>query len=188
LNPLIWVGSLFALDSTIDHFHLSDRALFGGFAIGDAYTAAFVRRFQGLVYGLAIKLLNDRGLAEEVAQEAFVRTRKHAATYDPERTTVGTWLLRITRNLAIDALGHRRPVALDPEMVPAHPPGPAVTVEDATVIPDLTARTGAALIRLPSGPSQGRLAGRLLRPHRPTGRRVRGLPSRGERRSTYGPL
>ena len=119
-----------------------DHVLLGGFAIGDANTGpAFVRRFQGRVYGMAINLLGDRGLAEEVAQEAFVRAWKHAATYDPERASVATWLLRITRNLAIDALRRRRPVALDPEMVAAlTPAGPAITVEDATVTSDLAAQ------------------------------------------------
>jgi RNA polymerase sigma-70 factor (ECF subfamily) len=125
--------------------------LLGGFAIGDTDTsAAFVRRFQGRVYGMALNLLGDRGLAEEVAQEAFARAWKHAAAYDPERASVATWLLRITHNLAIDALRRRRPVALDPQMVAAlTPAGPAITVEDATVTSDLTAKARAALTRLP---------------------------------------
>jgi RNA polymerase sigma factor (sigma-70 family) len=129
----------------------SDRVLLGGFANGDADTgAAFVRQFQGRVYGMAINILGDRGLAEEVAQEALVRAWKHAATYDPERASVATWLLRITRNVAIDTLRRRRPVALNPDMVAAlTPAGPATTVEDATVTSDLTARARAALSRLP---------------------------------------
>ncbi len=132
---------------------IPEQALLDGFAAGDAHTGpAFVRRFQGRVYGVAIRLLGDRGLAEEVAQEAFVRAWKHAATYDPERASVATWLLRITRNLAIDALRRRRPVALDPEMVAALvPAGPATAVEDATVTSELAARARAALTRLPPG-------------------------------------
>ncbi len=130
---------------------VSDHVLLGGFAIGDTNTsAAFVRRFQGRVYGMAINLLGDRGRAEDVAQEAFVRAWKHAATYDPRRASVATWLLGITRNLAIDALRRRRPVALDPQMVAAlTPAGLAITVEDATVTSDLTAKVRAALTRLP---------------------------------------
>jgi RNA polymerase sigma factor (sigma-70 family) len=130
-----------------------DHVLLGGFAVGDAHTgAAFVRRFEGPVYGMAVNMLGDRGLAEEVAQEAFVRAWRHAATYDPERASVATWLLRITHNLAVDALRRRRPVALGPEMVAAlTPPGPATTVEDATVTSDLAARARAALTRLPPG-------------------------------------
>lgn len=127
-----------------------------GFASGDANAGgAFVRRFQGRVYGMAITLLGDRRLAEDVAQEVFVRAWRHAATYDPERGSVATWLLRITRNLAIDALRRRRPQALDREMVAAlTPASPASTVEDATVTSDLTVQLRAALTRLPPGQSK----------------------------------
>ena len=91
-------------------------------------------------------------LAEEVAQEAFVRAWRYADAYDPQRASVTTWLLRITRNLAIDALRRRRPVALGPETVTAlTPPGPATVVEDATVTSELAAQARAALTRLAPG-------------------------------------
>ena len=132
---------------------VSDHVLLGGFAIGNADTGtAFVRRFQGRVYGMAVNMLGDRGLAEEVAQEAFVRAWRYADAYDPERASVATWLLRITRNLAIDALRRRRPAALGPERVAAlTPPGPVTAVEDATVASELSAQAQAALSRLPPG-------------------------------------
>jgi RNA polymerase sigma factor (sigma-70 family) len=141
------------LPSTIRADDVSDHALLGDFAMGDTNAgAAFVRRFQGRVYGMAINLLGDRGLAEDVAQEAFVRAWRHAATYDPERGSVAAWLLRITRNLAIDSLRRRWPQALDREMVAALTPASAAsTVEDATVTSDMTAQTRAALTRLPPG-------------------------------------
>ncbi len=141
------------MPSPVETGGVADHVLLNGFAIGDAHTgAAFVRRFQGRVYGMAINLLGDQGLAEEVAQEAFVRAWEHAATYDPGRASVATWLLRITHNLAIDALRRRRPVALGPEAVAAlTPAGPATTVEDATVTSDLAAQARAALTRLPPG-------------------------------------
>lgn len=131
---------------------VSDHILLGGFALGDTNTGeAFVRRFQGRVYGVAIALLGDAGLAEDVAQEAFVRAWKHAAAYDPERDIVSTWLLRITRNLAIDTLRRRRPPPLDPDVVAALiPASPAPSVEDAAVTSDLAAQTRAAVARLPA--------------------------------------
>src|SRR5690349_2083588 len=83
----------------------SDEALVAGLALGDADAAlAFVRRFQRRVYGCALAIVGDRGRAEDVAQEAFVRAWKHAAIFDPRRASVATWLLTITRNLAIDAV------------------------------------------------------------------------------------
>jgi RNA polymerase sigma factor (sigma-70 family) len=94
----------------------SDEALLAGLAAGDAdAAAAFVRRFQGRVYGLAVTILGDRGAAEDVSQEAFVRAWRHATTYDPRRGAVSTWLLTIARNLAIDRarLNTSRPVEPD---------------------------------------------------------------------------
>ncbi len=80
-----------------------DEALLAGFGSDDPEAAAeFVRRFQRRVYGLALSVLGDDGRAAEVAQEAFVRAWRHAATFDARRGSVSAWLLAITRNLAID--------------------------------------------------------------------------------------
>ena len=54
-----------------------------------------------------------------MAQEAFTRAWRHAATYDALRGTVPTWLLTITRNLAIDALRLRRSIPVDPATLAA---------------------------------------------------------------------
>jgi DNA-directed RNA polymerase specialized sigma24 family protein len=52
----------------------SDEALLAGLASGDPdEAAAFVRRFQSRVYGLALTMLRDPDRAEEAAQETFVR-------------------------------------------------------------------------------------------------------------------
>jgi RNA polymerase sigma factor (sigma-70 family) len=145
------LGAATATPSPVGADGVSDHVLLDGFAEGNAHTGpAFVRRFQGRVYGMAINMLGDQGLAEDVAQEAFVRAWEHAATYDPQRASVATWLLRITHNLAIDAVRRRRPLAIGPETVAAFtPPGPATAVEDATVTSELVARARAALNRLP---------------------------------------
>lgn len=97
---------------------LSDEKLLAGFASGDPEQgAAFVRRYQARVYGLAVHLLRDPDAAEEVAQEAFIRAWRHAASYDGSRGQVATWLLTITRNLCRDALRSRRGDAVDPELI-----------------------------------------------------------------------
>lgn len=65
---------------------LSDESLLTGMAAGDAETAAvFVRRYQARVYGLAYALVGSSAIAEEVAQEAFLRAWRHAGAYDPAR-------------------------------------------------------------------------------------------------------
>jgi RNA polymerase sigma-70 factor (ECF subfamily) len=52
-----------------------------------------------------------------VAQEAFVRAWRHGMAYDPRRGSVPTWLLTITRNLAIDAARLRRAHPIDPDTI-----------------------------------------------------------------------
>jgi RNA polymerase sigma-70 factor (ECF subfamily) len=94
-------------------FSLADRApdaaLVSALAVNDESAAvAFVRRFQGPVFGLAASITRDRTLAEDIAQEAFLRAWRAAGSYDARRGSVLTWLLTITRNLAIDAIRARR--------------------------------------------------------------------------------
>lgn len=94
-------------------FSLADRAndaaLLRALAVGDdAAAVAFVRRFQGPVFGLAVSITRDRALAEDIAQEAFLRAWRAAPNFDPSRGSALTWLLTITRNLAIDAIRARR--------------------------------------------------------------------------------
>jgi hypothetical protein len=84
------VGPKLTMPSPIRADGVSDHDLLDGFAIGDVKVgAAFVRRFQARVYGMALNLLGDRGLAEDVAQEAFVRAWRQAATY---HLAVVSWL------------------------------------------------------------------------------------------------
>jgi RNA polymerase sigma-70 factor (ECF subfamily) len=98
----------------------SDDTLLASFALGDADAAAmFIRRYQGRVYGLARSMVGDASLAEDVAQEAFLRAWRHAPAYDSRRGSVHTWLLVITRNLAIDAMRMRRAQPVDPEVLNA---------------------------------------------------------------------
>jgi len=86
-----------------------DAALLAGLALDDpAVSAAFVRRFQGAVFGLAVSITHDATLAQDVAQEVFVRVWHAAGSYDVRRASVLTWILTITRNAAIDAIRARR--------------------------------------------------------------------------------
>jgi RNA polymerase sigma factor (sigma-70 family) len=96
----------------------SDEALLAGLAAGDRdASAAFVRRFQRRVYGLARTIVGDAGTAEDVSQEAFVRAWRYAASYDARRGSVLTWLLTIARNVAVDRLRLRQPEPLDPDVL-----------------------------------------------------------------------
>ena len=88
---------------------LSDDALLAGFAVGDPDASLeFVRRFQRRVFGLALRIVGEIGLAQDVAQQAFEKAWRYGDTYDPLRASVATWLLTITRNVAIDETRRRR--------------------------------------------------------------------------------
>jgi RNA polymerase sigma-70 factor (ECF subfamily) len=94
----------------------ADDALVAGMAAGDGEAArALVRRHQRRVVGLAVTIVGDPDAAEDVAQEAFTRVWRHAANYDPLKASVLTWLLTITRNLAIDSARLRRAIVVDPD-------------------------------------------------------------------------
>ncbi|HEX3623402.1 MAG TPA: sigma-70 family RNA polymerase sigma factor [Acidimicrobiales bacterium] len=131
----------------------SDDTLLASFAVGDADAAAiFIRRYQGRVYGLAKSMVGDASLAEDVAQEAFVRAWRHAPAYDARRGSVHTWLLVITRNLAIDAMRMRRAQPVDPEVLSALEleAGPEGSPEYAADINDQMRDVRAALAELPA--------------------------------------
>lgn len=64
---------------------------------------------------MAVSIVRDPDLAEDVAQEVFLRVWKAAATYDIRRASVLTWILTITRNAAIDAARTRRPLPVQDE-------------------------------------------------------------------------
>lgn len=98
------------------HADAADDALVAGLVVDDPDAAtAFVRRFQARVYGLAVSITRDPALADDVAQEAFVRAWRAAPTFDRARGSVAGWLLTITRNLAIDAVRARRADPTDQE-------------------------------------------------------------------------
>lgn len=83
-------------------------------AVGDQN--AFSRLYEHTaprLYGVCLRLLRQRELAEEVLQEVYVRIWHQAPEYTPERGTVMTWMATIARYRAIDTLRRhaRRPEA-----------------------------------------------------------------------------
>lgn len=121
----------------------SDEALLAAMGLGErAAASAFVHRFQARAYGLALSIIGDPGLAEDAAQEALTRAWRNAAAYDPRRGSVATWLLTITRNLAIDTLRMHRATPMDPGTmagweVVSEEPGPAQAAERTETIRDV---------------------------------------------------
>lgn len=129
----------------------SDEALLAGLGTGDRGAAlAFVRRYQRRVYGLALTIVADEGRAEDVSQEAFVRAWRSAGAYDARRGSVTTWLLTITRNLAIDSLRveRARPADSTP-VIDLTIAAPDPIPDDVVGQSDEVARVAEAVARLP---------------------------------------
>jgi RNA polymerase sigma-70 factor (ECF subfamily) len=82
-----------------------DIALFERIAARDANAVGeLYDRHSRLLYGLILRVLRDRGDAEEVLQEVFVGVWNRVATYNPVLGSPVGWLVGIARNRAIDRL------------------------------------------------------------------------------------
>jgi RNA polymerase sigma factor (sigma-70 family) len=56
------------------------------------------------LFGVCLRILNDRSEAEDLLQDVYVTVWRKAASFDPGRASPITWLVAIARNRAIDRL------------------------------------------------------------------------------------
>jgi RNA polymerase sigma-70 factor (ECF subfamily) len=80
--------------------------------------AMFYDRTSPLVFGLVLKILNNREAAEEVTLDVYTQVWRQAHTYDQTRGAPGAWLMTLARTRAIDrfrasAVEHGRIESLD---------------------------------------------------------------------------
>ena len=93
--------------------------------------AEFYDASSAKVFGLVMKILADRTVAEEVTMDVYTQVWRRASTYDTERGTPGSWLMMLAKTRAIDRfrssyLERGRQVPLDQA---AEVPGDAATPE-----------------------------------------------------------
>ena len=72
----------------------------------EAAIARLYDRYCRTVFGVGLKMLGDRTLAEELTQEVFLKVWRSSSTFDPARGSFSTWLFRVTRSAALDL--HRK--------------------------------------------------------------------------------
>lgn len=130
------------LEEMLTRVSLADRRAF----------AALYAATSAKLYGICLRILQDRGLAEDALQEVYVKIWRRADAYQPGRVRPMTWLITIARNHAIDLLRKRRRAASDSgngddsrlERLETRAPGPAETL----LRKDETARIAACLEEL----------------------------------------
>jgi RNA polymerase sigma factor (sigma-70 family) len=107
-----------------------DRGVRERFVQGDPEALeALFRQFEREVFGWILRIVRDRGAAEDALVETFWRAWRGRARFDPERS-VGAWLRRIATNAAIDQLALQRRAGLPAAAVGPVPPPPSDDVED----------------------------------------------------------
>lgn len=98
---------------------------------GDERAASeLVSRFQRPVFSLVCRMVRDRELAEDLAQEAFVRAFDNLDKYDPSYK-FSSWLFKISHNLTID---HLRKSELDTVSIHGAPDATSEEEREATAV------------------------------------------------------
>jgi RNA polymerase sigma-70 factor (ECF subfamily) len=98
-----------------DFGHLSDEALVALVGRGDEEALGeLYDRFSRIAYGLALRILRDRALAEDAVQEAFLAIWRSAASFAPERSKPSTWVLTLVHRRAVDLVRREQRRRADP--------------------------------------------------------------------------
>jgi len=130
--------------------------LFAAAAGSEPALAALYDATHRKVYGMSLRILGDRALAEEAVVDVYTQVWRHASRFDEGRGTGLSWILTLARSRAIDLKRHRASrtrveVGLElaaPRACPA--PGPEVAA-----LAEARARTvRRALERLPAAQRQ----------------------------------
>jgi RNA polymerase sigma factor (sigma-70 family) len=156
--------------------HLSDEAVVALVARSDEDALAeLYDRFGRTAYGLALRVLRDRALAEDAVQEAFFVAWRTADTFMPERARASTWLLTLVHRRAVDLVRREQYRRAEPIEVVGEQAGGGAA-DEAVWLRYERERVQAALRQLPDqqrealelayygGFSQSELAERLGQP------------------------
>ncbi len=106
-------------------------------------------RYAGFVYGLAVRTLADRQIAEDITQEVFVYLWEHPERIDPGRGTLRGFLGTLTHRRAVDTV-RREEARRRREARVARETGEVPDVAAAVLRADTTGRVRTALEVLPA--------------------------------------
>ncbi len=110
-------------DTTTEYAALSDEELLDASLVDLGAFGELIRRHQDFVYGAALRIVRNPVIAQDIAQEAFVRAHRGVPGFR-HQAQVRSWLYRISTNLALNAVQRRRefPTEVLPDRPSPHDP------------------------------------------------------------------
>jgi RNA polymerase sigma-70 factor (ECF subfamily) len=78
----------------------------------EAFSAVY-RATSRKLWGIILRILPRRDVAEDVLQDVYVKIWERAESFDPAKASPITWMASIARNRAIDEIRRRRPVSIE---------------------------------------------------------------------------
>lgn len=93
--------------------------------------ATLYSKTSAKLYGIALRILNQRETADEVIQEVFVRIWERAGDFDPGHGSPISWMAAIARNRSLDELRRRRTYVSDAAEEVLEVPDPAMLPSEA---------------------------------------------------------
>src|ERR1700694_1372319 len=97
---------------------LADQALAGS----ESAFRELVTRYAPVTVNFIARMVHDRSLAEDLAQDAFIRAFQRLSSYDPQRK-FSSWFFQVAHNVTIDHLRRKKlnTVSLDQLVENGHP-------------------------------------------------------------------
>jgi RNA polymerase sigma factor (sigma-70 family) len=128
---------------------VTDEELLGRVAGGDETALAeLYDRFSRVTYGLAVRVLRDRALAEDAVQEALLAVWRTAASFDARRGSASTWVLTLVHRRAVDLVRREERRRADP--LDDAPVASGEATDETAEVREQRRAVQAALAKLPT--------------------------------------
>ncbi|CAN5168314.1 sigma-70 family RNA polymerase sigma factor [soil metagenome] len=83
----------------------TESELVGALAQGDKQAFSYLYdNYAPAMMGIIFKMVEDKELAEDILQEAFIKVWNNFASYDASKGRLFTWMVNLVKNLTIDTL------------------------------------------------------------------------------------
>ncbi len=83
--------------------HIEENEIISGLCSRNQSVLDYVYdHYSGALYSVVLRVVRDEDIAQEVLQDAFLKIWEKIDSYDSSKGKLFTWMLNVTRNLAID--------------------------------------------------------------------------------------